>query len=56
LKAVLDQHEDVVESLTDMSQARNGEIATKASGVLDGLCQGETLLLLSIALAVFSLL
>jgi len=56
LQSVIDQYEAVLESLSDMSQSSNGEIATKASGLLDRFQEGQTLLLLNMALAVFSIL
>ena len=56
LQSVIDQYEAVLESLYDMSQSSSGEIATKASGMLDRFQEGQTLLLLNMALKVFSIL
>jgi hypothetical protein len=56
LQAVINQYTVVLESLADLSQSTNGDVATKANGLLDKFQQGHTLLLLNMALAVFSLL
>ena len=56
LQSVIDQYEAVIESLSDTSQSSNGEIAAKANGLLDKFQQGQTLLLLNMALIIFSIL
>jgi len=56
LESALDQYESVLESLSDMSQGGNGDVATKANGLLYQFQKCHTMLLLNMALKVFSLL
>ena len=53
IQSVLSQYAAVLSSLDELTNCSSGDVATKASGLLDRFQQGRTMLLLRMALPVF---
>ena len=56
LKTVLDQHESVVQALPEYAEARIGETASKARGLLKQMTGGEFVLRIMMSLPAINLL